>query len=139
MLRAPLLNDPDCGVEYNYYQYHYRVGEVAVLLEKRGCKRHSARYEQDYHSEILELLEKFRDDTFLFLAAQYVFAVLPEPLLRFARAQAPVNAAAEFADRVCGAHRIPVHIFSPFLLSPCNIYSIYCRKFTKVIEPFTFQ
>ena len=31
-------------------------------------------------------------------------------------------------------------IFSPpFLLSPCNIYSIYRRKFTKVIEPFTFQ
>ena len=139
MLCAPLLNDPDCGVEYNYYQYHYRVGEVAVLLEKRGCKRHSARYEQDYHSEILELLEKFRDDTFLFLAAQYVFAVLPEPLLRFARTQAPVNAAAELADRVRGAHRIPVHIFSPFLLSPCNIYSIYRRKFTKVIEPFTFQ
>ena len=32
MFRAPLLNDPNCGIEDNYYQYHYRVGEVAVFL-----------------------------------------------------------------------------------------------------------
>ena len=114
MLRTPLLDNSDGGIQYNYYQYHYRVGEVAAFLQKGGCKRHAARYEQNYYREVLELLEKLRRKALLLFAAQQVFAVPAEPLLRLAGAQAPVRLAAELFNRFCGAHRIQVHIFAPF-------------------------
>ena len=78
MLRTPLLDNSDGGIQYNYYQYHYRVGEVAALLQKGGCKRHAARYEQNYYREVLELLEKLRRKALFLFAAQQVFAASRE-------------------------------------------------------------